>query len=154
MRERGVPESLWGPYTAYPTWTRPRMEASPSEYDLYLMDFKRIEHKHARTVTNPLLRELVADNPLLMNGEAARRRGLRDGDRVWVESQNPVTEETRRVETRLVTTELIRPDTVALTHHVARPDQPTANALFFYGDGFWDIGGGWFSHVKVKVWRA
>jgi anaerobic selenocysteine-containing dehydrogenase len=154
QRKRGVSENLWSRFAPYPAWSAQPMEASPAEYDLYLMDHKRIEHKHARTTTNPLLRELMGVNPLVMHAETARQRGLADGDAVWVESQNPITNETRRIKTTLALSHGIRPDTASITHHVSRLDDPSANDLFFYDEGFWDIGGGWFSHVKVKVSRA
>jgi sulfite dehydrogenase (quinone) subunit SoeA len=151
MRARNVPESLWSKYAPYPTWTDPVMDQSPPEYDLFLMDFKRIEHKHARTFGNPLLNELVHENPVVMNTTTASAKGLKDGDTVWVESQNPLTGATRKIKTIVATTEGIRPDTVALTHHVNRPEDPSVNHLFIYEDGFWDMGGSLFSHIKVKV---
>jgi anaerobic selenocysteine-containing dehydrogenase len=154
MRKRGVAEEMWSRFTPYPVWTEQPMEASPADYDLDLMDCKRIEHKHTRTATNPLLRELRPDNPLVMNAHTAHERGLKDGDPVWVESHNPSTGETRQVRTNLATVEGIRPDTVLLTHHVSRPEDPSANGLLSFGPGFWDIGGGWFSHIKVKVRKA
>ncbi|HLF41168.1 MAG TPA: molybdopterin-dependent oxidoreductase [Acidimicrobiia bacterium] len=154
MRAAGVPEELWRRYTAYPTWTTPPLEGSPDQYDLYLMDHKRIELKQTRSFELPLLAELVPENPLVMHAAAASRRGLKDGDRVWVESHHPGTGETRKLRTVLRTSQGIRPDTVSLTHHAGRVGQPTVNALFFYGDGLWDISSGWFSHVKVKVWKA
>jgi sulfite dehydrogenase (quinone) subunit SoeA len=153
MRSRGVPESLWGQYTPYPTWTAQPMESSPPRYDLYLMDFKRIEHKHSRTVDNALLGELFDGNPLVMNTATAAARGLADGDTVWVESHDAMTGKTRRVSTLLATSRLVRPDTVALTHHVSDPNEPNVNSLLLYGDGYWDIGGSWFSHIKVQVWK-
>lgn len=151
----GVPEELWQRYTAYPVWREMPIEKSPKEYDLYLMDHKRIEFKQTRSTEElPLLAELAPENPLRMHAAQARRRGLKDGDEVWVESHHPVTGETRKVRTVLRTSRAIRPDTVSLTHHVGRVGQPTVNALFFYGDGLWDISSGWFSHVKVKVRKA
>jgi sulfite dehydrogenase (quinone) subunit SoeA len=154
MRKRGVPENQWRHATPYPVWTRPVIEDSPAEYDLYLMDFKKIEHKHSRTILNPLLDELISDNPAIMNTRTAHSKGLSDGDEVWVESHNPVSGETRRVKTRLTTRESIRPDSVGLTHHVHDPDEPNVNAILYSGDGFWDIGGSWYSHAKVRVYRA
>ena len=155
MREAGIPQELWERYTAYPTWATPPIERSPEQYDLYLMDHKRIEMKHTRSRSElPLLAELMPENPLVMNAAAARRRGLKDGDEVRVESHHPGTGETREIRTVLRTSNGIRPDTVSLTHHVGRVGEPTANALLFYGDGMWDIGSGWFSHVKVRVRKA
>lgn len=154
MRGGGVQESLWTHYAPYPAWFEPAIEKSPADFDLYLMDYKRMEHKQTRSTSNPLLNELVPLNPLVMHTGAAAKRGLKDGDPVRIESHNPVTGETSSVQTTLATVDGIRPDTVALTHHVSRPDQPSVNALFFYGDGFWDMGAGWYSHVKVRVSKA
>jgi sulfite dehydrogenase (quinone) subunit SoeA len=155
MRARDVPESLWSHYAAYPTWTEPAIEQTDPNYDLYLVDFKRIEHKQTRTPgSHVLLDELMPDNPLLLNPETARERGLEDGDDVIIESLDPVSGETRRIQSFLRTTEALRPDSAAITHHVSKPDQPSANALLPYGDGFWDMGGSWYSHVKVRVWKA
>lgn len=150
MKESGGPADLYERWTPYPQWAPIPMDESPSEYDLILMDFKRIEYKQTRT-ENLLLRELAPENPLVMNSTTARRRGLHDGDHVEIESHNPITDETLRTRTVLATTEGIRPDTVGLHHHRHRLDLPSANELFFYSEGFWDIGSGWFSHVKVKV---
>jgi anaerobic selenocysteine-containing dehydrogenase len=150
MKEHGGPPELAERWTPYPQWAPIPMDGSPAEYDLILMDFKRIEYKQTRT-ENPLLAELAPDNPLIMNSTTARRRGFRDGDLVEIESHNPVTGETARTRTVLATTEGIRPDTVGLTHHRHRLGLPSANELLFYGPGFWDIGSAWFSHAKVKV---
>jgi hypothetical protein len=86
-----------------------------------------------------------------MNTAEARRRGLKDGDRVLIESHHPFTDETLRQRTVLRTRNGIRPDTVSFTHHAANVGDPTANGLFFYGAGMWDISSAWYSHVKVKV---
>jgi sulfite dehydrogenase (quinone) subunit SoeA len=154
MQARDVPESLWSKYAAYPTWTDQPMEQADPEYDLYLVDFKRIEHKNTRTnKSHPLLDELMPDNPVLLNPRTAEERNLEDGDEVTIESQNPITGETRQVQTMVRTTEAIRPDSAAFTHHVNKPDQPSANQLLLFSDGFWDIGGAWFSHVKVRIWK-
>ncbi len=150
MREHGGPADFSERWTPYPRWTTPPMEKSPPEYDLVLMDFKMIEYKQTRT-ENPLLRELAPENPLVMNTRTAKKRGLEDGDLVEIESHNPISGETARTRTRLAATEAIRPDTVGMTHHVHRLDLPSVNQLLLHGPGFWDIGSGWFSHVKVKV---
>lgn len=154
MKEAGAPDELSERYTRYPTWTTPIIEQSPADYDLYLMDHKRIEVKQTRSFELPLLAELLPENPVVMNAAVAKRRGFEDGDEVVIESHHPVTGETRTVRTVLRTSNGIRPDTVSLTHHAGRLDQPTVNALIFYGDGMWDISSGWFSHVKVKVTKA
>jgi sulfite dehydrogenase (quinone) subunit SoeA len=162
LQKRGVPPSLVQHYMPYPSWTQPAMERSSPEYDLYLMDAKRIEHKQSRTGMNPLLKELAPDNPLVMHATTAQRKGFREGDMVWVESHNPVTAETRRAKASVVTIQGIRPDTVMLSHHhghfsphpVLAHDEPNVNALLWYGDGFWDMGSGWFSHSKVRVYPA
>jgi sulfite dehydrogenase (quinone) subunit SoeA len=154
MKDAGMPADLWERYTAYPTWTEQPIERSPREYDLYLMDHKRIELKNTRSIELPLLEELTPDNPLVMNAAEAKRRGLEDGDRVVIESHHPFTGETLVQRTVLRTRNGIRPDTVSFTHHASRVGDPTVNGLFFYGAGMWDISSGWYSHVKVKVRKA
>jgi hypothetical protein len=49
------------------------------------------------------------------------------------------------------------PATVIQLHRV-RATPPNENPLnvylFPYGEGFWDMGGGWYSHVKVRVYKG
>lgn len=81
-----------------------------SEFPLYLVNFKQIEHTHSRTFNNDWLMEMKPDNPLLMNSATAAGLGLKDGDAIWIESPYGKAKGTVQV------TERIHPEVVALQH--------------------------------------
>ena len=161
MKAKGADEIYWQDYTAFPTWREPTMEGSPAEYDQYLISYHQIENKQSRTGFVPLLAELTPRQKLDMNPAAARAKGLDDGQEVWVESQNAVTGETRRIKTHVSYTEAIRPDTVAMPHHfglwsVPGSDGkgPSPNEIYFTGEGYMTNTADQSFHVKVKVTPA
>jgi len=161
MKEMGVEEVFWRLYTPFPTWMPATAESSPAEYDLYLTSRKMIEFKQARSTFIPILNELAPRQSLEMNPTAAKKRGLDDGDEVWVESHNAVTGDTRKVRTRMHYLETIRPDTVCLPHHygffvnpITKDQGPTANTLFYSGPGYVSNTADQSFHVKVKVYKA
>ncbi|MGB3906509.1 MAG: molybdopterin dinucleotide binding domain-containing protein [Anaerolineae bacterium] len=161
MKARGAEEIYWQDYTPLPAWRALTMESSPSEYDSYLISYHMIEFKQSRTPI-PIEQELAPRQFLEINPEAARARGIGDGDEVWVESHSAVTGETRKEKVTARYRELIRPDTVAMPHHygnIARhpwtEDQgPTPNALFFTGEGYVSNTADQSFHVKVRVYKA
>jgi anaerobic selenocysteine-containing dehydrogenase len=162
MREMGADEIYWQDYTPLPTWRRPTMDDSPSNYDLYLISYKMIEFKQSRSSQIALLAELAPEQRLDINPKTAKARRIGDGDEVVVESQNVVTEETRRVKIRAHFTEAIRPDTVGMPHHYGevarhpwtRGQGPTANELTFAGEGYVTNTADQSFHVKVRVFKA
>ncbi|MFQ5873580.1 MAG: molybdopterin-dependent oxidoreductase, partial [Dehalococcoidia bacterium] len=161
MEEKGAPEFYWRQYTALPNWMVPTMDQSPAQYDLYLISRKMIEFKQSRSTFVPLLNELAPEQGLEINPATARARGINDGDEVWVESHNAVTGETpRRVRTRARYLEGIRPDTVSLSHHygfwvnpITKDQGPTANTLFYSGEGYVSNTADQSFHVKVRVFK-
>ncbi|MFQ5907380.1 MAG: molybdopterin-dependent oxidoreductase [Thermoplasmata archaeon] len=161
MRAKGVDESYWRDYTPFPTWRSPTMDASPADYNLYLISYKLIEQKQSRSSFIPLLAELTPEQRLDINPETARARGIAEGDEVWVESHNAVTGETRRVRVKAALTEGIRPDTVGMPHHFGmwthpwnEGQGPTPSALYYTGEGYWTNTADQSFHVKVKVTPA
>lgn len=137
------------------------MDGSPAEYDLYLISYKLMEHKQARTSFVPLLAELSGGQRLDINPATAEARGISEGDEVVVESHNAVTGETRSLTTRARLTEVIRPDTVGMPHHFglwthpwSRGQGPSPNQIFFTGEGYVTNTADQSFHVKVKVARA
>jgi anaerobic selenocysteine-containing dehydrogenase len=137
------------------------MERSPSEFDLYLISYKRIEHKQSRSSFVPLLAEIAPRQELAINPKTARERGIEDGDEVWVESHNAVSGETRKVKVTAAYTETIRPDTVGMAHHFGgwtppwRQGQgPTPNEIFYSGEGYVANTTDQAYQVKVRVYRA
>jgi anaerobic selenocysteine-containing dehydrogenase len=161
MQEMGSDQIYWQDYTAFPTWRDLTLEGSPSEYDLYLTSFHKIEFKQARTPI-PLLTELAPHQIVEMNPKAAQARGLADGDTAWVEAHNAVTGETRRKEVQVRYRESIRPDTLGMSHHygeyVKHPtlknNGASANTLFFTGEGYVANTADQTYLVKVKVEKA
>ncbi len=161
MKEMGADEIFWRLYTPLPTWMEPTLEGSPNEYDLYLISRKMMEFKQARSTFIPVLNELAPQQFLEINPKTAKERGIGDGDEVWIESQNAVTGETRRVKTKASYLETIRPDTVCLPHHygffvnpITKDQGPSANTLFYSAEGYVSNTADQSFHVKVKVNKA
>ena len=137
------------------------MEASPSEYDLYLLSYKLIEQKQMRTSMIPLLTELSGKQRLDINPETAASHGLKEGDDVVVESHNAVTGETRQVRTVVALSSAIRPDTVGMPHHFGgwSPKNnkglgPSSNELYYTGEGYVTCTADQSFHVKVRVLKG
>ncbi|MAF52413.1 MAG: hypothetical protein CL694_05305 [Chloroflexi bacterium] len=162
MRELNVSEAYWQDYSPLPTWRIPTMDASPTEYDLYMISYKMIEFKQSRSSQIPLLAELAPEQRLDINPETAKAKGLEDRELALIESHNAVTGETRQTTVKVHFTEAIRPDTVGMPHHygdVARHPWtqghgPTANALTFTGEGYATNTADQSFHVKVRVSKA
>lgn len=161
MQEKGADEIFWRDYTPLPTWRGLTMDGSPPDYDLYLISHKLVEHKQGRTSFVPLLKELTGSQKLDINAKTAGARGLQENDWVWVESQNAVTGETRKVKTQVHLTETLRPDTVSMRHGFglwahpqAQGQGPTPNTLFFTGPGYVANTADQSFQVKVRVDRA
>jgi anaerobic selenocysteine-containing dehydrogenase len=161
MKAKGAEEIYWQDYTAWPTWRNPTMDSSPSEYEFYLISYHQIEHKQSRSSFVPMLAELAPGAYLDINPESADRLGIGDGDTVTVESQNAITGETRSLVTKAVYCDAIRPDTVAMPHHFGmwtHPQNegqgPSANEIYFTGEGYMSNTADQAFHVKVKVTRG
>ena len=161
MKAKGAEKVYWQDYTAFPTWRPPTKDASPAAYDLTLISYKLVEFKQSRSSFIPLLAELAPEQRLEINPKTAKAKGVKDGDMVWVESQNALTGETRKVKVRARLTEGIRPDTAGMPHHYgmwthpsAKGQGPTANTLFFTGEGYVTNTADQSFQVQVKVWKA
>ena len=162
MRAKGADKAYWQDYTPLPTWRSPTMWSSPPAYDLTLISYKLIEFKQGRGSQMPLLAELAPQQRLDINADAAKARGIEDGDEVWVESHNAITQDLRKIKVKAALTQTIRPDVVGLPHHYGEVAKhpwtegqgPTANALFFAGEGYITNTADNSFHVKVKVYKA
>ncbi len=161
MKAKNVDDVYSRGYTALPTWIEPTMESSPGRYDLYLISRKMMEFKQSRSTFIPLLNELAPEQFLEINPATARSRGIEDGDRVTVESQNAITGETRSVSVVARLLETLQPDTVVMPHHfgffvhpITKDQGPTANALFFSGPGYVSNTADQSFQVKVNVSKA
>jgi anaerobic selenocysteine-containing dehydrogenase len=111
---------------------RPLRDAEAG-YDLRLITYREIAHTKSRTAANYWLLALLPENSVLMNRTDAAARGLKDGDRVRIQSaSNPSgvwdlkNGQSRPIVGRLTVTPGIRPGVVA----------------FSLGHGHWAYGAG------------
>jgi len=101
-------------YEAVPFWVAPDESAAPEEYDLYAINWKTNFRMHGTgsILENAWLKELRDQDPyetyVMINAETAARKGLKDGDRVIVESRYGKTEG------RVKSSELIHPEVVGI----------------------------------------
>jgi len=97
-------------YEPLPDWIPcPSHGESGSRYDLYAFYYRDIIHTNSFTMENPWLDEAARLDPysyvIAVNAGTGRRKGLRDGEEVWVESQKG-----RRVKGRIHLSEAIHPE--------------------------------------------
>jgi anaerobic selenocysteine-containing dehydrogenase len=152
-------------YIPLPDWKPGPLLEAPEEYDLIATNWKSNTHTMGFTQDNPYLMEISAlHDPYLgvvwMNRATAERKGLKDGDIVWVESYN--TGKRQRGPVRL--SETVHPDSVMFgmtANNWSRHMNPDAqlgmiyNLLVSTDFKFIDpISGGIEVHSAVKVYKA
>jgi thiosulfate reductase/polysulfide reductase chain A len=87
----GEKKDAWGrPVNPLPAYEPRKWQPTP-DYPLYLINWKEASHTHSRSHNNPVLLELKAENPLIINPETAKKYGIQEGDAVWVESPHGKT---------------------------------------------------------------
>ncbi|NLO28806.1 MAG: molybdopterin-dependent oxidoreductase [Actinobacteria bacterium] len=107
-------ETVWEQYRPIPHWIENSEIQAPPEYDLWVVNWKSPYHPHdsGNPEGNPWLAELYAQDPfdfaVFMNAATAAKKGLKDGDRVTVESRYGRTSGALRV------TELLHPDALGI----------------------------------------
>ncbi len=117
----------WWPtteYVALPVYIPSVIEDVPPEYDFYVTTCRLPQFAHGTNVDIPWFNELARLFPgqenILMNEDAARQRGIRQGDEIWVES--PVG----RVKRKVDLTQGIRPDTILIAGQFGQWATPVA----------------------------
>ncbi len=148
-------------YTEFPTWREPTMWDSAVTHPLHLLTHKQVEFKQSRASFVPYLDELSPRQGLLMNPQTAGYLGIADGDEIFVESHNAMTDETRQVRTHAMLHATIRPDTVSMSHHYGLSSTPTnegqgpsPNDLYFTGEGYIQCTQDASFHVMVRVTKT
>jgi anaerobic selenocysteine-containing dehydrogenase len=161
MKDKGAGEAYHRDYTALPTWRDLTMDGSPGDYDLSLISYRKVQYIQDRATAFVHMNELEPEQRLLMNTRTAEERGIHEDDEVLIESHNAVTGETQSVRTAVQLIEGIRPDTVALSRHYGgwvhpwvRDGGPTANTLFFSGEGYVTNTADQAFQVRVRVSRT
>jgi thiosulfate reductase/polysulfide reductase chain A len=106
----GEKKDAWGrPVDPLPVYEPRKWQPTP-EFPLFLINWKEANHTHTRSQNNPVLLELKAENPLIVNPETARKFGIEDGDAVWVESPHGKAKAKAHVSAR------IHPEVVGAQH--------------------------------------
>jgi molybdopterin-containing oxidoreductase family molybdopterin binding subunit len=100
-------------YRALPEWKPcPAYENGKAPFDLFVVNFKIPFHGLSITTQNPWLSELSERNPyaykILINAETAARKGVNDGDEIWVESEAGKVKGVAKV------TECIHPEVIGI----------------------------------------
>ncbi|MBI4295858.1 MAG: molybdopterin-binding protein, partial [Chloroflexi bacterium] len=77
-------------FTPFISWTPSGIHADNPEHDLYCFSYRDILHSGTMTAEQPWIDEASHMNPysytITMNAEAARKKGLQDGDIIEIES--------------------------------------------------------------------
>ena len=78
-------------YEGLPDWHPcPSHEVKSPEYDLWSFYYRDVLHTNSYTMENPYLDELSQMTPytyaISVNSETAKKKGIRDGDLIWIES--------------------------------------------------------------------
>ncbi len=146
-------------YEALPEW-KPCNSYTPSDgFDLKAVNFRVPTHNFSHTAENPWLCELAELNPyaqkILINTQTAKRKGIRDKDRIYVESA------VGKVSGEAKVTECIHPETVGMSSHfgtlakgkpVAYGKGANINALTPFDTD--PVSTGVDACVKVKVYKV
>lgn len=149
-------------YVPLPTWFPSVLEEAPKEYDFYLTTSKNMLFAWGNNNEIPWMIELAKDSrgvsQILMNKDAATARGLKDGDRVCVES------EVGKVEGKLKLAKGIRPDTLVIASLFGNWATPVARDTGWVTQGSLTpikpsrtdpvVGGMQAQVQKVKVYKA
>lgn len=95
MEQQGIPERMgvkwdFSDYQPLPDWKPGPIHTASPEYDFFAVNYKPVVFTFSNGAFNPFLMELAEKDPyylkLWMNTAAAKKRGLKEGDTVWVES--------------------------------------------------------------------
>jgi anaerobic selenocysteine-containing dehydrogenase len=116
VREIAEPRGInldWRHFTPLPEYfSCPPHEVEASEYDLYAITYRDILHSGSTTHQHPEIDQMSQLNPysynIILNGDVAGKKGLKDGDLVWVESDTG-----RRVKGRVKLMQGIHPQVIA-----------------------------------------
>ena len=102
-------------YKPLPNWKPCDSYAKSDEFDLIAVNFRVPMHSQTLTAENPWLCEVAELNPyaqkIIINTETARRKGIKDGDKIWVESR------VGKVSAKAKVTQCIHPEAVGISSH-------------------------------------
>ena len=125
LAEKGIDWWPTNEYTALPSYFPSKLEELPPDYDFYVTTCRPIMFSYGSNLGLPWMNELAVEQfpdqiNIVMNQDAAARRGIVDGDRIRVES--PVG----KVEGRVTLRQGIRPDTLLIAGQFGQWAMPVA----------------------------
>lgn len=151
-------------YNVLPDWFPcPSHEVKSEEYDLYGFYYRDVLHTNSFTMENPWLDEAAQMDPhtynISINLEIAKKKGIKDGDIIWIESTKG-----RRIKGKAKLTEGIHPEGLGIAGCAGHwsKDQPIAKDKGVFFNDLLEID---MEHtdpidmnldlcVKVKVYKA
>ena len=105
-------------YKGIPYWEPSPIHEDHSEFDLYLIAYKSYLTTFVDMATNPIIMDIAQHDPyhlyIMINSDAAKKKGLQDGDTVWLESR------LAKVKARVRFSQGIHPQTVAISQGFGR----------------------------------
>jgi len=148
-------------YQALPEWRDfPGLWDTGSDYDLWLITGRSMQFAWGGNTGVPGLieaaRMVMGHDGVSINTAAARTRGIKDGDEIWVESSSG------RFKSKAVVRQGVHPEVAVALHmfgHWRTPvakdlDWPTMNPITPLKYKLTDEQGGTSDHVRVKVYKA
>jgi phenylacetyl-CoA:acceptor oxidoreductase len=116
----------WWPtteYTALPTYFPPVLEEVPPEHDFYVIKGRHMSICYGNA-ESPWMIEMTEALPevvdIVMNEDAARARGIKNGDEIWVEN------DVGKIRRKVKLTQGIRPDTLLVAGEWGKWEMPLA----------------------------
>ena len=117
----------WWPtdeYTALPVYFPPILEEAPPEYDFYVVNCRVAPTSWGANVGLPWVNEISAQlkgvGDVLMNAKTAKKRGIEDGDEIWIESP------TGKIKQKVKLCQGIRPDCLLISGQFGQWAMPVA----------------------------
>ena len=124
LAQRGID---WWPtdeYTALPTYFPSVLDEVSSEYDFYVVNCRVAPLSWGANVGLPWVNEISAHlkgvGDVLMNAKAAKKRGIEEGDEIWIESP------AGKIKQRVKLVQGIRPDCLLISGQFGQYAMPVA----------------------------
>jgi phenylacetyl-CoA:acceptor oxidoreductase len=124
LAEKGID---WWPtdeYTALPKYFPPIIEEAPPEYDFYVVNCRVAPTSWGANVGLPWVNEIAAQlkgvGDVLMNAKTAKKREIKDGDEIWIESP------TGKIKQKVKLCQGIRPDCLLISGQFGQWAMPVA----------------------------
>jgi thiosulfate reductase/polysulfide reductase chain A len=100
------------------------IEEAPAEYDFYVVNCRIASTSWGSNVGLPWINEISAHikgvGDVLMNTAAARKKGIKEGDEIWIESPAGKIKQTVRL------SQTIRPDSLLISGQFGQWGMPVA----------------------------